>query len=652
MPVKRKLTKLELELQEKEFERKINEWPGFIRIPVDKILKGSEKRVSVEKLFKPEEYSALCKLEKKRLKNIDKNLTLSYYFGMPLPSETSLRAKVGLPPRIKYNIKEEDTDDDSDEDWKPYKSKPKKPGFTSLSDLMKRKLFITKKCVVDNEDHDPNALKGEDVSLFVERGSVLQVKTKTESNMEFDEEKNNRCVSNSKKDPNETTVRHSARNISTKNYLESKVLQEDDFLYCEDCNELLDEECSIHGPYPKVSDTLVKWGLVNRARRTCPQGISIGPSNIRSGGNGAWADKNFSKNSVFGPYEGVNIDKHDMQKLHLTFEGGYSWEIYRKGKLSHYIDGADEKKSNWLRFINCARNQEEQNLIAYQHHGKIYYRAFKEILRGMEFLVWYGKQYAQQLGISSKAIKEEKDQNTSHRSKPNRISLADFQACDRCEKIFSNKEALDRHLKKKHADRSIKKRHQCKLCDYSTDIVGSLRSHMLTHTGEKPFVCETCKKAFTLKGNLRRHERTHTGEKMFTCDQCGKKFNESTHLRTHIRTVHEKRLDYVCSVCGASFGQLGHLATHMVTHTGVRAYKCEDCGERFGRASALQRHRRTHTGERPYKCEQCPSAFIDSWSLRAHVIVKHTKRYPHRCSICVKGFLTPSQLQKHANKCH
>ena len=71
----------------------------------------------------------------------------------------------------------------------------------------------------------------------------------------------------------------------------------------------------------------------------------------------------------------------------------------RIGKRSYYIDGRSDKQSNWLRFINCARNVDEQNLIAFQYHGNIYYRSFKHIYSGNELYVWYGEQYARELGI-------------------------------------------------------------------------------------------------------------------------------------------------------------------------------------------------------------------------------------------------------------
>lgn len=69
------------------------------------------------------------------------------------------------------------------------------------------------------------------------------------------------------------------------------------------------------------------------------------------------------------------------------------------GKPSHYIDAKNEAKSNWMRFVNCARDEKEQNLVAFQYLGQIYYRSFKPIPAGTELLVYYGKDYARDLGI-------------------------------------------------------------------------------------------------------------------------------------------------------------------------------------------------------------------------------------------------------------
>ena len=52
-----------------------------------------------------------------------------------------------------------------------------------------------------------------------------------------------------------------------------------------------------------------------------------------------------------------------------------------------------------MRYVNCARNEVEQNLVAFQFRGKIYYRTFKEIQPGTELLVWYGAEDGKELGI-------------------------------------------------------------------------------------------------------------------------------------------------------------------------------------------------------------------------------------------------------------
>lgn len=52
-----------------------------------------------------------------------------------------------------------------------------------------------------------------------------------------------------------------------------------------------------------------------------------------------------------------------------------------------------------MSLVKCARFPEEQNLIAVQIQGQIFYEACKEIRPGQELLVWYGDCYMQFLGI-------------------------------------------------------------------------------------------------------------------------------------------------------------------------------------------------------------------------------------------------------------
>lgn len=52
-----------------------------------------------------------------------------------------------------------------------------------------------------------------------------------------------------------------------------------------------------------------------------------------------------------------------------------------------------------MALVKCARFPDEQNLIAVQVQGQIFYEACKDIQPGQELLVWYGDCYMQFLGI-------------------------------------------------------------------------------------------------------------------------------------------------------------------------------------------------------------------------------------------------------------
>ncbi|KAK9514367.1 hypothetical protein VZT92_027839 [Zoarces viviparus] len=100
------------------------------------------------------------------------------------------------------------------------------------------------------------------------------------------------------------------------------------------------------------------------------------------------------KGTRFGPlvgeiYTADSVSKDSNRK--------YFWRIYEDREFHHFVDGLDESRSNWMRYVNPAHSAAEQNIAACQNGMEIYFYTVKPVPAGAELLVWYCHDFARRL---------------------------------------------------------------------------------------------------------------------------------------------------------------------------------------------------------------------------------------------------------------
>ncbi|XP_066918588.1 uncharacterized protein [Clytia hemisphaerica] len=433
--------------------------------------------------------------------------------------------------------------------------------------------------------------------------------------------------------------------------------------FCVGCKKPVDGDCTIHGNTMK---TLHK----TRSVESLPDTLTIQVSSIPNSGLGVFSLSIFEAGSIFGPMEGEELTVEQNQK---QSDSSFIWEVYDNDRqnVAHYLDCFNQEKSNWLRFVNCARFEEEQNLIAEQYDKKIFFKAYKKILPGDELLVWYGNASGSilQSMISVHGEKEittlSKDERSATSSKEKSIKMVrttdtgdlldmlddegGLHQCNKCLSVFSSEYYLERH--KTYVCPELSE-FRCDKCSRLFKNIANFKRHQRRGCDlAKTFHCIICSASFTQKANLKVHLKTHLNIRDFKCQYCDRLFSRNTFLKNHIMSVHDKEKPFVCHECGKTFSRMDSMKRHASLHK-ERSAQCNYCGMTYHTLNNLNMHvKRSHSNNEEMledKCRLCFGTFKD---IKNHMFYLHQKKPLEKCNICHKSFRNlVNHMRSHEHK--
>ncbi|XP_039745976.1 transcription factor IIIA-like isoform X2 [Pararge aegeria] len=190
--------------------------------------------------------------------------------------------------------------------------------------------------------------------------------------------------------------------------------------------------------------------------------------------------------------------------------------------------------------------------------------------------------------------------------------------CPKCMKKYVNRQNLKRHIKVSHIDNN--KPFCCGLCRMYFKKMHQLRAHMYVHNGVKPFRCPMCERDFVTLYEKKKHMRNH---KVYECEHCDMKFTRWTELMQHKRVDHVSP-EYICHDCGKVFKERGHIIRHVKKHmpnAPVTIFFCphDNCLRHYSRNSNLKQHILVKHEGMTFDCSLCGAKLSTKAKLNEHI---------------------------------
>ena len=145
--------------------------------------------------------------------------------------------------------------------------------------------------------------------------------------------------------------------------------------------------------------------------------------------------------------------------------------------------------------------------------------------------------------ICGKSLNCEENSFDDQESSRNKTKIESQNICDICNKSFSNKTYLERHVTIVHDEL---REHKCEICGITFGQKNELQFHLKKVLYlVKPHKCDSCDRSFIQKNYLDMHVKiVHENLRAYTCEFCSRSFSKLSNLEIHIKTVHENIKSY------------------------------------------------------------------------------------------------------------
>ena len=121
--------------------------------------------------------------------------------------------------------------------------------------------------------------------------------------------------------------------------------------------------------------------------------------------------------------------------------------------------------------------------------------------------------------------------------------------CDKCQKPFSTKSNLRKHISKVH------------------DVSFFVKEHFFLSEPSKNKVCPNCMKIFTQASNYNKR-MTIYDDITYSCDQCDKKYTNKWSLNRHMK-FHDNPDQSTCGICNKIFSAVANLKQHINSYSAL-----------------------------------------------------------------------------------